>query len=1114
MSGDVNTSLIDDNTSPIDVNTSLIDVNTSPIDDNTSMIRLSSRYLHKKKRLIKVLVGARDGGRPSLTGTLTVQVLVADINDNYPVFDKYTYSVNVSETTRTNHPLLQVHAKDADVGPNGNLTYRFSQLQPKESIKLFNINPVSGTMFLSQSVENQTGRIFELVVEATDHGSPPKVSRAMVRVRVLDTVNSRPDIMVDILRSLSGQSEVSEYSEVGKVVAYVSVTDPDSGENGVTVCRLNTKDFELQPLSSQGQYKVILVTNLDRERINRYQISVTCTDFGFPPLENSVRFQVNIRDENDNAPIFSQRSYFTSLRENGSAGAVVTLLTAHDADQGDNAQVTYRVAGAHRDRFKILDNGTMIALTPLDREESERLIVKVLAIDKGYPPLTGSATVFITLEDVNDMPPRFSDQGYSFNVAEDARAGTFVGIVAARDDDQGVNAEVSFVPSPGSAGALSPFVITREGVVQTKRALDRERAHTHYFTVVAHDGGSPSLSSTTTLTIHVNDVNDNTPYFLYPSEANDSLSIPHTYPIRIPITQIRASDRDSSQNAALVYSCASVNNSGLFGMDPNTGDLYLQRYFGRRQVGLYILRVAAHDLGTPQLSNQTLLFLEVYFDNSTLLDSAQKAAPSTALITALVLVGVVCVVGVVALAAIICIRRRDSRKKQQTSSCPASAQPNPPPPKSQSGYYIAPGVCESPAYGGGMSSTAVLNKPVPEQSQDGAGHSGLDMTHEGSNLRSVNPYVIMPPHSNYSDADGQPEIIEISRNGLFHRAEDPYPGDDGDQADDSHFSTFRSQDGAYVPNYGHNSLQRHVGAALKTSSPLPYKGGGSHNANPPYRPRDPEVSFTTFRGDSPCSFRFDSDSDSTLTRPQRVNPHSGSNPRTSPLPVLSAQPQQPPGRSLHSGVAGSSAPSGVRPLHTNYGAEPDSGDESGSLGRKSTTPRRAITPGADFSRYGSYGPTFHLAPSGVDPDSYGVRRDGEYGQRGGGGHPHYETDGDYGRVRRTSTDMPVFRSQTPSDRLYGGRSNTVPPVDFRGRQTRQTPDYVKSYSREDAGHGADTEPTEDQFLLPPYPEMLEEEEEGREGELSERSALNFVPGLTNRSRTSSDSGRARRSSEV
>ena len=80
--------------------------------------------------------------------------------------------------------------------------------------------------------------------------------------------------------------------------------------------------------------------------------------------------QVTVRDENDNAPRFSRSRYYTTIRENGTAGAVITQLTVTDADVGPNAQVVYRVAGAHRDQFTILDNGTMIATVPLDREVS------------------------------------------------------------------------------------------------------------------------------------------------------------------------------------------------------------------------------------------------------------------------------------------------------------------------------------------------------------------------------------------------------------------------------------------------------------------------------------------------------------------------------------------------------------------------------------------------------------------------------------------------------------------------------------------------------------------------------------------------------------------------
>ena len=76
------------------------------------------------------------------------------------------------------------------------------------------------------------------------------------------------------------------------------------------------------------------------------------------------------------------------------------------------------------------------------------------------------------------------------------------------------------------------------------------------------------------------------------------------------------------------------------------------------------------------------------------------------------------------------------------------------------GYYIAPGVCESPAFGGGMGHSGPLHKPVPEQSVDGGGGGGpgVGVPNDVSNLRTANPYVIMPPHSNYSDAEGPPEV--------------------------------------------------------------------------------------------------------------------------------------------------------------------------------------------------------------------------------------------------------------------------------------------------------------------------------------------------------------------
>lgn len=94
-------------------------------------------------------------------------------------------------------------------------------------------------------------------------------------------------------------------------------------------------------------------------------------------------------------------------------------------------------------------------------------MVKVLAVDKGFPPQSGSATVYITLEDVNDLAPSFNEKRYSFSVSEDARPGSYVGIVAADDGDLGRNAEIIFLAEPDEDGFdPTAFVITKEGTVR------------------------------------------------------------------------------------------------------------------------------------------------------------------------------------------------------------------------------------------------------------------------------------------------------------------------------------------------------------------------------------------------------------------------------------------------------------------------------------------------------------------------------------------------------------------------------------------------------------------------------------------------------------------------
>ncbi|KAH9499496.1 hypothetical protein Btru_077996 [Bulinus truncatus] len=392
-------------------------------------LTLISSVNRESSPVYEVLVGAKDGGLPSLTGTLTVEVHISDINDNFPVFKQDPYIINVAEDTKMDHAFLQVEATDADTGPNGELVYSFSPLQPPDNLDFFRIEPATGKIFLSKSIDSRSGDVIELIVVASDKGSPPKVSKTKVLINVDDTVNSMPKIIVNSLGTTKGVSEVSEKADIGKVVAHVSVKDPDSGENGKTECSIIPPEFELVPLELEETYKAVLRLPLDREKTDSYNVTVYCADKGFPSLRAEEGFVVKVLDENDQTPLFSQRIYKASLTENNKP----------------------------------------------DREESEKIIITVRAMDKGAPPLSSSATVELTLVDVNDEAPDFSDSVYSLEVDEEQPVGKYVGIVSAFDKDAGENSNLFYRFSSESRKENS-FTITPDGgVIKTNIVLNRER---------------------------------------------------------------------------------------------------------------------------------------------------------------------------------------------------------------------------------------------------------------------------------------------------------------------------------------------------------------------------------------------------------------------------------------------------------------------------------------------------------------------------------------------------------------------------------------------------------------------------------------------------------------
>ena len=158
--------------------------------------------------------------------------------------------------------------------------------------------------------------------------------------------------------------------------------------------------------------------------------------------------------------------------------------------------------------------------------------------------VTASASVSITIHDVNDEKPRFLAPAYSLGLEENQPAGYEVGTLTAHDADDPPYNEISYELVP--AGSLSDaFSIDRKsGRIVTTRPLDREVQSVYQLVAVARDDAARLvLSSTATVTIHVMDRNDNRPVFIEPFNDNNT-------------TIVHLSSVDASQRGAVVTQVA------------------------------------------------------------------------------------------------------------------------------------------------------------------------------------------------------------------------------------------------------------------------------------------------------------------------------------------------------------------------------------------------------------------------------------------------------------------------------------------------------------------------------------------------------------------------------
>ncbi|XP_069510282.1 protocadherin gamma-A12-like isoform X42 [Ambystoma mexicanum] len=459
----------------------------------------------EEQEVHSLILTATDGGNPARSGTAQIQVRVLDYNDNAPVFDQFVFKVSVIENVPKGTIVGAVKATDIDQGLNAEITYSFHNIKDM-ALQKFELDFKSGEISLIDQMDFEESEMYEFEVLGSD-GSLS--ARCKVLIEVINVNDNSPEIlMTSVLK------DVSENSPMGTVIALLDVYDGDRGEHGEVTCSLPPHiPFQLKN-SIESYYSLVTSGVLDREQVPQYNITITATDSGTPPLSKTKTINLQIIDENDNPPLFQKVSYSAYIMENIPQGTSIFAAKATDSDWGKNARISYSIVDRHIGDVPLSsyisinsESGVIYALQSFDFERFRDFQIQVKAQDGGSPALASNVTVTFFILDQNDNTPEIlypsapTDGSSGVEMApRSSEPGYLITKVVAVDGDSGQNAWLSYqLLRTTDQGLFTVGLHT--GEIRTGRPIMEKDAIKHYLVVSVRDNGQPSLSSSVTVTI-------------------------------------------------------------------------------------------------------------------------------------------------------------------------------------------------------------------------------------------------------------------------------------------------------------------------------------------------------------------------------------------------------------------------------------------------------------------------------------------------------------------------------------------------------------------------------------------------------------------------------------
>lgn len=452
---------------------------------------------------------------------------------------------------------------------------------------------------------------------ATDGGKYDSRSQQVpVQVFIVDVNDNKP-----VFARHPFQAQVPTLVQPGHSLIQVSATDQDQGINGEIFYTLadgpKAEHFRINPVTGVVSASQSLAS--DSGKI--IYIEVVATDKGNPPLSNSGLIELRIGELSTNYPklLFKNDTFHLTLKEHMATGSPILQLNAIRSD-GRRNKVHYAIVSGSRDAeaFHINANDGEIRVAneeKLDYEiyKDRNLRFTVMAKSEDLVLLYGFCSVEITLEDVNDNAPRFTQQQYSTRVWEGNNKGTFVFQVQAFDADSGLNSKVLYHIVDGNHDNAFIIEPAFSGILKTNIVLDREIRDAYRLKIIATDEGVPQLTGTGTIIISIIDINDNQPTF----PPKKVITVNEGTEIGSVLTTVTANDVDTSP--VLTYSLVDVDPmdawaSKYLAMDQFSGKITLRQKFDYEERKEYQVKIIASDAVVSHTA-ETILTIRIADEN-------------------------------------------------------------------------------------------------------------------------------------------------------------------------------------------------------------------------------------------------------------------------------------------------------------------------------------------------------------------------------------------------------------------------------------------------------------------------------------------------------------------